>query len=70
MTNTETIRRRLDKLDQSGDVRVYFVDTDESDPLRLPDGPEVRAEIDAIRAADPRAHVIKFVMVDGRKEAP
>ena len=70
MTSIETLRRRLEKLDGSGDVRVYFVDTDESDPLRLPDGPEVRAEIDAIRAADPLAHVIKFVMVDGRKEAP
>lgn len=70
MTGTEALRRRLDRLDQSGDVRVYFVDADERDKYRLPDGPEVRAEIDAIRAADPRAHVIKFVMVDGRKEAP
>jgi len=70
VTGAEALRRRLDKLDQSGDVRVHFVDSDERDPLRLPDGPEVRAEIDAIRAADPRAHVIKFVMVDGRKEAP
>ena len=69
MTSIETLRRRLEKLDGSGDVRVYFVDTDESDPLRLPDGPEVRAEIDAIRAADPRAHVIKFIAVDG-SQAP
>ena len=67
MTSVEAIRRRLDRLDQSGDVRVYFVDSDERDPLRLPDGPEVRAEIDAIRAADPRAHVIKFIAVDGSK---
>ena len=72
MTNTETIRRRLDKLDQSGDVHVYFVDADERDKYRLPDGPEVQAEIDAIRAADPLAHVIKFTTVDGsctREEA-
>ena len=70
MTGAEAIRRRLDKLDQSGDVRVYIVDSDERDPLRLPDGPEVRAEIDAIRAADPRALVSNSVLGDSRQEAP
>ena len=65
MTGAEAIRRRLDKIEGSGDVHVYFVDSDERDKYRLPDGPEVRAEIDAICAADPRAHVIKYIAVDG-----
>lgn len=70
MTGIEALRRRVDALDQSGEVRVYFVDSDETDPNRLPDGPEVLAEIEAIKAADPRAHIAQWVTVDGSTERP
>ncbi len=61
----ESLRRRLDQLDNSGDRKIYRVEADERDMYRLPEGPEVQAEIAAIRAADPRAHVILSVTVDG-----
>lgn len=70
MTGIETIRRRVDRLDQAEGINVYFIDCDECDPNRLPDGPEVQAEIAAIEARDPRAHIIKWVMVDGSTERP
>ena len=40
------------------------MDCDETDPARLPDGPEVQAEIAAICEKDPAAHIIKMIMVD------
>ncbi|KAF5031691.1 hypothetical protein DSECCO2_625130 [anaerobic digester metagenome] len=70
MTGIEALRRRVDRLDNSGEVRVYFVESDETDPNRLPDGPEVQAEIAAIEARDPRAHIVQWVTVDGSRERP
>lgn len=69
MTTADGIRRRLARLGGADPVRVHFVDADESDPCRHPDGPEVAAEIAAIEAADPRARVILMVTVDGRRPA-
>jgi len=62
-TSAASIRRRLDTLQGPAQVKVYFVDCDEDDPHRHPDGPEVAAEVAAIEAADPNAHVILYVNV-------
>lgn len=70
MTSIESIRRRMAAIDGRVPVHVYFVESDETDPNRLPDGPEVQAEIAAIEARDPRAHIIQWVMVDGSTERP
>jgi hypothetical protein len=65
MSAPADILRRLAALDPDTSTGgIYFVDCDETDPARLPDGPAVRADIDAIRAKDPAAHIIKFVYVD------
>lgn len=66
------IRRRLEELQGPAHTHFYFVEADERDAHRLPDGPEVLAEVAAIRANDPDAHVLKFVTIDGtctREEA-
>lgn len=59
------IRRRLEELQGSAHTAVYFVEADETDLHRLPGGPEVLAEVAAIRATDPDAHIIHWVTVDG-----
>lgn len=68
----DAIRRRVDQLDNGREVKFYFVESDETDLHRLPNGPEVRSEIAAIEARDPRAHIIQMISVDGscpREEA-
>jgi hypothetical protein len=65
MSAPADILRRLAALDpDAGTAGIYFVDCDETDPARLPDGPEVQAEIAAICEKDPAAHIIKMIMVD------
>ncbi len=66
MTTPADIIRRVDALEAelTGAAGIYFVDCDETDPARLPDGPEVQAEIAAICEKDPAAHIIEMIMVD------
>ena len=69
---TAGIRRRLADLQGPTHTNFYFVEADETDLHRLPDGPEVRAEVAAIREKDPDAHILHWVTVDGtctREEA-
>ena len=63
--SADAIRRRVERLDNGRDVNFYFIEADETDMHRLPDGPEVQAEAAAILARDPRAHIICWVTVDG-----
>ena len=68
MSAPPDILRRVERLaaldPDTGTGGIYFVDCDETDPARLPDGPEVQAEIAAICEKDPAAHIIKMIMVD------
>ena len=66
------IRRRLEELQGPAHTNFYFVEADETDAHRLPGGPEVQAEVAAIRATDPDAHILHWITVDGtctREEA-